>query len=266
MARRGNQICHRDNFCPDRGGASGKTYGKRGLRKQVRAADMQRGSHRRLNSEPFTQDFRFQIRLAVVTSALFVFLFPSLVGMNLFYLDLFSGHPELQGYPQLPAAVEALNGLFNDAVYRQVVLGLIFSIGLLFILGASHSEPRLGAVLDALGLLLVMQSLFFLLVATDRCIPTLGCGREFFLTAVGLASTFGLAGVLIPRAARRLAGWFSLPYIAILIYQSFLWLVTLAGTPHISLTWESAHAIMLIFVTMALPVVLATLGFRRPSG
>ncbi len=214
-----------------------------------------------LFSGPLYRDFRFQLRLVVVVSALFIFLFPALVGMNLFYLDLFSGHAELQGYPELPAAVDAFFALLNDAVVRQVVLGLIFSTGLIFILGASRTENRLRPILDALGLMMVMQSLFFLLVATDRCIPTLGCGREFFLTAVGLAVTFGFVGVLIPNRSRRFAGWFSLPYVSILIYQSFLWLLTLARTPQISLTWESTYAILLVFITMLLPTLLAVIGF-----
>ena len=217
-----------------------------------------------LSSGPLYRDFRFQLRLVVVVAALFIFLFPSLVGMNLFYIDLFSGHPELQGYPELPAAVESFFGLLNDAAVRQVVLGTIFLIGLVFILGASHMESRLAPILDALGLLMVMQSLFFLLVATDRCIPGVGCNREFFFTAVGLAGAFGLAGVLIPHRSRRFAGWFSLPYISILIYQSFLWLLTLARTPRVTLTWESTYAILLVFVTMLLPTLLALWGFTGP--
>ncbi|HMN61758.1 MAG TPA: hypothetical protein PJ988_15415 [Anaerolinea sp.] len=211
-----------------------------------------------LSSGPLYRDFRFQLRLVVVVAALFIFLFPSLVGMNLFYIDLFSGHPELQGYPELPAAVESFFGLLNDAAVRQVVLGTIFLIGLVFILGASHMESRLAPILDALGLLMVMQSLFFLLVATDRCIPGVGCNREFFFTAIGLA------GVLIPHRSRRFAGWFSLPYISILIYQSFLWLLTLARTPRVTLTWESTYAILLVFVTMLLPTLLALWGFTGP--
>lgn len=225
---------------------------------------MIRGLLAGLSSGPLYRDFRFQLRLVVVVAALFIFLFPSLVGMNLFYLDLFSGHPELQGYPELPAAVESFFGLLNDAAVRQVVLGMIFLIGLVFILGASHMENRLVPILDALGLLMVMQSLFFLLVATDRCIPGVGCGREFFLTAAGLACAFGLAGALIPHRSRRFAGWFSLPYISILIYQSFLWLLTLARTPRVALTWDSTYAILLVFVTMLLPALLAFWGFSSP--
>jgi hypothetical protein len=215
-----------------------------------------------LFSGPLYRDFRFQLRLVVVVSALFIFLFPSLVGMNLFYIDLLlSSHGELQGFPEFPAAMEAFFTLLNDAVVRQVVLGLIYSLGLIFILGASRAEKRLAPILDALGLLMIMQSIFFLLVATDRCIPSLGCGREFFLTAVFLACSFGFVGVLIPNRLRRFAGWFSLPYISILIYQSFLWMLTLARTPLISLTWESTFAILLVFVTMLLPALLAVIGF-----
>ncbi len=214
-----------------------------------------------LISSPLYRDFRFQLRLVVMVSALFVFIFPSLVGMSLFYLDLFTEHPELQGFPQQPAAFEAFWVLANDAVAREVVLGLIFSIGLSFVLGATHAEPRLAPVLDALGLLLVMHSLFFLLVATDRCVPSLGCSREFFLTAVVLAFASGLAGVLVPRASRRMAGWLSLPYISILIYQSFLWLVALARTPRILVDWDTTHAILLVFATMLLPVLMASIGF-----
>ena len=113
------------------------------------------------------------MRLVVVIGSLFVFVFPSLIGMNLFYLDLFARHPELQGFPDQPAAVEAFFDLAGDATVREVVLGLIFSTGLIFILGASHGEPRLSPVLDALGMLLVMYSLFFLLVASDRCIAAI---------------------------------------------------------------------------------------------
>jgi hypothetical protein len=217
-----------------------------------------------LNAGPLYRDFRFQLRLVIVVSALFIFLFPSLVGMNLFYIDVFSRHTELQGFPQVPRAVDAFGQLLNDAVLRQVVLGLIFLIGLLFILGASHAETRFAPVLDALGLLMVMQSIFFLLVATDRCIPSVACNREFFLTAVILASAFGLASAVIPYRGRRFVGWFSLPYVSILIYQSFLWLVTLARTPRIALTWESTYAILLVLVTMILPILLALLGFSGP--
>ena len=159
-----------------------------------------------LSSGPLYRDFRFQLRLVVVVAALFIFLFPSLVGMNLFYIDLFSGHPELQGYPELPAAVESFFGLLNDAAVRQVVLGTIFLIGLVFILGASHMESRLAPILDALGLLMVMQSLFFLLVATDRCIPGVGCNREFFFTAVGQAGAVGGGGGVLPHPRAGAAG------------------------------------------------------------
>ncbi len=214
-----------------------------------------------LLSGPLYRDFRFQLRLVVVVSALFVFIFPSLVGMNLFYIDLLSEHAELQGYPGLPTAVTAFFEFLDDAVVRQVILGLIFIIGLIFILGASHTEKRLRPILAALGLLMIMQSVFFLLVATDRCIPTLGCGREFFVPAMLLACSFGLASALIPYGSRRFVGWFALPYISILIYQSFLWLLTLAQTPLIALTWESTYAILLVFVTMLLPVILALLGY-----
>ena len=215
---------------------------------------------RGLSNGPLYRDFRFQIRLVVVIGSLFVFVFPSLIGMNLFYLDLFARHPELQGFPDQPAAVEAFFDLAGDATVREVVLGLIFSTGLIFILGASHGEPRLSPVLDALGMLLVMYSLFFLLVASDRCIAASGCSREFFITAVGLASAFGLAAVLIPRFPARLAIWFSLPYILLLIYQDSLWLIFLARTSRIDLTWESTHAILLVFISMLIPICIALIG------
>jgi hypothetical protein len=221
---------------------------------------------RGLLNGPLYRDFRFQIRLVIVIAALFVFVFPSLIGMNLFYLDLFTGHPELHGFPDQPAAVEAFFDLAGDAAARVVVLGLIFSTGLIFILGASHGEPRLSPILDALGMLLVMYSIFFLLVASDRCITPSGCSREFFITAAGLAAAFGLAAVFIPRVLYRLAWLFSLPYILLLIYQDFLWLVFLASTPHIDLTWESTHAILLVFLTMLIPIFIALIGSAHRKG
>lgn len=215
----------------------------------------------RLSSSPLYRDFRFQLRLVVMTGAMFIFLFPSLVGMSLFYLDLFSDHPELDGFPQVASAVDAFIMLAGDAVAREAVFGLIFATGLAFILAATHGEKRLAPVLDALGLLLVMNSLFFLLVATDRCVPNLGCSLEFFSAAVVLAYAFGLAGVWIPRTTRRFAGWLSLPYVSLLMYQSFLWLVTLARTPRVVLNWETTFAILLIFATMLLPITIAVYGF-----
>jgi hypothetical protein len=164
------------------------------------------------------------------------------------------------------SAFDAFFLLAGDAVAREVVFGLIFATGLGFILAATHGEKRLSPVLDALGLLMVMNSLFFLLVATDRCVPSLGCSREFFSTAVILAYVFGLAGVWISRATQRftgwrLTGWLSLPYVSLLMYQSFLWLVTLARTPQIVLSWETTFAILLVFATMLLPVLIAFYGF-----
>ncbi len=207
------------------------------------------------------RDFRFQIRLTVVVGALFVFVFPSLVGMNLFYLDLFSGHPDLRGFPEQPAALAAFINLAGDAAVREVVLGLVFSAGLICILGACHGEARLAPLLNALGLLLVMYSLYFLLVASDRCIPGLGCSREFFFTAAGLAGAFGLGAVMIAHSPRRMAAWFALPYIPLLIYQDYLWLVTLARTPRIVLSWETTFAVLLGFITMLIPILLALIRF-----
>ena len=215
---------------------------------------------RGLLNGPLYRDFRFQIRLVIVIAALFVFVFPSLIGMNLFYLDLFAGHPELIGFPEQPASVEAFFNLAGDAAVREVVLGLIFSTGLIFILGASHTEPRLSPVLDALGMLLVMYSNFFLLVASDRCIAPSGCSREFFVTAAGLAAAFGLAAVFIPRFSKRLVWVYSLPYILLLIYQDSLWLIFLARTSFIDLTWESTHAILLVFLSMLISIFIALVG------
>jgi hypothetical protein len=228
--------------------------------RQVKEADMLQSVFRGLLNGPLYRDFRFQIRLVVVIAALFVFVFPSLIGMNLFYLDLFAGHPELEGFPNQPTAMEAFYNLAGDSAVREVVLGLIFSTGLIFILGASHNEPRLSPVLDALGMLLVMYSIFFLLVASDRCIAPFGCSREFFITASGLAAAFGLGAVLLPRFSKRLILVFSLPYILLLIYQDSLWLIFLARTTSIDLTWEFTHAILLVFLTMLIPISIALIG------
>lgn len=227
---------------------------------------MIRGLLRELLSGPLYRDFRFQLRLVSMAGGLFLFVFPSLIGMSLFYVDLLAQRPEWEG-GRLPApALEELIPLLGDTVAREVVLGLIFLTGLVFILSAAHEEPRLAPVLDALGLVLTVYSLFFLITASDRCIPSAGCSREFFFTAVALAYVFGLAGVWIPRFMRRLAGWLALPYLSVLLYQSFLWLVTLAKTPWISLDWPVVHAVLLYAATMILPVLVAWIGLAGKPG
>lgn len=221
---------------------------------------MIRGLLRELLSGPLYRDFRFQLRLVTMAGGLFLFVFPSLVGMSLFYIDLLARRPEWQGGPLPVPVLEELTPLLGDAVAREVVLGLIFLTGLVFMLSAAYEEPRLAPVLDALGLVLVVYSLFFLITASDRCIPSVGCSREFFFTAVALAYVFGLAGVWIPRFSRRLTGWLALPYLSVLLYQSFLWLVTLARTPWINLDWSAVHAVLLFAATMILPVLVAWIG------
>ncbi|GAP07293.1 hypothetical protein ATHL_02164 [Anaerolinea thermolimosa] len=227
---------------------------------------MIRGLLRELLSSPLYRDFRFQLRLVTMAGGLFLFVFPSLVGMSLFYVDLLTRRPEWQGNRLQLSGLEAFAPLLGDTVTRGVVLGLIFLLGLVCMLSAAHDEPRLSPVLDALGLVLVVYSLFFLTTASDRCIPSVGCSREFFFTAVVLAYVFGLAGVWIPRISRRLTAWLALPYLSVLLYQSFLWLVTLARTPWISLDWPVVHAVLLFTATMILPVLVAWIGLAGKPG
>lgn len=204
------------------------------------------------------QDFRFQVRLGFIFCALFLFIIPSLIGVNLFTFDLLTG----AGIPALPEALDPFVSWLGDAAAREVIYSLFLAVGITMVLAACQDEPRLAPVLSAMGLLLVLYSIFFLLVASDTCIPNLGCSREFFFTATGMSMAFGFAGLVLPLRRSRFTGWLSLAYLGMLVYESAHWLVMLARTPHIELTWETLFAILLVFFTMVMTVLTAVVGFN----
>jgi hypothetical protein len=226
---------------------------------------MLQGYLRRFLAGPLFWDGGFQNRFALVMIGLFMFMIPSLVGMNLFFIDLFGPHAEVAGWPSAGTTLPLLS-LLNDAVTREVVFGLVFCLGLIVILAGAHTDPRFEVVLFFVGMLLVLQSVYFGFLASNRCIvdvPNQSCSNPFYLISILLATLFATSGVFLPLVYCRQAAWFGVLYVPLLVYQSSLWLIELARQSVILVDWEVIRAVFLLVYVLGMILAIAVIGYTR---
>jgi hypothetical protein len=222
---------------------------------------------RRILSASLFDDASLQNRVMIIVAGFCMFLFPSMVGMNLSYLGIYLNRQQWSGLRDLLSSSSML-ALLNDVMVREVVLGLIFSIGLILILVASHGEPRCDFALVGVGFLLILESVLITAMLTQRCTVSASdrdCSSSFFMATLLQSVAYVLSGVMIPRAGRQQVAWFAAPYGILLVGLCFKWLMDLARVPMIEVNWVVFRAVLLLFYVMGTAAFIAVVGNPPPS-
>jgi hypothetical protein len=160
-------------------------------------------------------------------------------------------------FTENPKDIVVVNMLFEAFVVGLVFL---FSIGLLFFLRSK--APSLTYIIIFISFILTILATSMFGVTANSCLSDLKCDTSKFLAAMSIAFLLSMVSYIFLRVVQMDPSPFGLPYLAVSVWESLLWLWQSYNNVGIKPFWPGVF--LLIFSILWLVVYGA--GAKKPDG
>lgn len=151
---------------------------------------------------------------------------------------------------------------WENALFEGVVLAAVFTFGMGIIYGMSAGNRQLQNVVVGIAFALVLFSVSFLAMVSNRCIPT-GCSSTKYYISLAVISIITFTAYLLPTLINIRVPLFGLVYVAVAVWQSDLWLFISIREVGIEPTNDHIRGLALLFFSIFWILVFASTAIPK---
>jgi hypothetical protein len=208
----------------------------------------------------FISDGRYLSRFFWMSLGLIFFIFPAMMSGGKTLYDVFLSpnayHALVEGEEQsMP-----IGQVVEEIAWRVTVIGIVFCIGWAIVLISTRGYSDLEYVLVCISLVMVLTAAAIAAIMTDRCYD-MNCEDFKFFAGVACIISITILAFVISAGVGKQVGWFSLLYLPVLAYQTFLWIPYLfTQNQHERVMDGVLKATGLLVTVLIMAVILAVAG------